>query len=94
MGQRRWTRLTNAFGRKWENQWAAAMLWYTYYNFCRIHKSLRVTPAMEAGITDHVVGHQRTALVIVFASVSLLYDGLSSGCIGCLLFVFNHLNLW
>ena len=53
MGQRRWTRLTNAFGRKWENQWAAAMLWYTYYNFCRIHKSLRVTPAMEAGITDH-----------------------------------------
>ena len=53
MGQRRWTRLTNAFGRKWENQWAAAMLWYRYYNFCRIHKSLRVTPAMEAGITDH-----------------------------------------
>lgn len=54
MGARRWTRLTNAFGRKWENQWAAAMLWYTYYNFCRIHKSLRVTPAMEAKITDHV----------------------------------------
>jgi hypothetical protein len=53
MGQRRWTRLTNAFGRKWENQWAAAMLWYTYYNFCRVHKSLRVTPAMEAKITDH-----------------------------------------
>jgi len=53
MGQRRWTRLTNAFGRKWENQWAAVMLWYTYYNFCRIHKSLRVTPAMEAGITNH-----------------------------------------
>jgi transposase-like protein/IS1 family transposase len=53
MGQRRWTRLTNAFGRKWENQWAAAMLWYAYYNFCRIHKSLRVTPAMEAGITNH-----------------------------------------
>jgi hypothetical protein len=54
MGQRRWTRLTNAFGRKWENQWAAVILWYTYYNFCRIHKSLRVTPAMEAGITDYV----------------------------------------
>ncbi len=50
MGQRRWTRLTNAFGRKWENQWAAAMLLYTYYNFCRIHRSLRVTPAMQAGI--------------------------------------------
>jgi hypothetical protein len=54
VGQRCSTRLTNAFGRKWENQWAAATLWYTYYNFCRIHKSLRVTPAMEAGITDHV----------------------------------------
>jgi transposase-like protein/IS1 family transposase len=52
MGQRRWTRLTNAFGRKWENQWAAAMLWYTYYNFCRLHKSLRVTPAMAAGIAE------------------------------------------
>jgi hypothetical protein len=32
------------------------MLWYTYYNFCRVHKSLRVTPAMEAGIADHVWG--------------------------------------
>jgi hypothetical protein len=53
MGCRRFTRLTNAFSRKWENHWAAVMLWYTYYNFCRIHKSLRVTPAMEAGITDH-----------------------------------------
>ncbi|MGD1068679.1 MAG: IS1 family transposase [Bryobacteraceae bacterium] len=56
MGQRRFTRLTNAFGRKWENQWAAVMLWYTYYNFCRVHKSLRITPAMEAGIADHVWG--------------------------------------
>jgi transposase-like protein/IS1 family transposase len=54
MGCRRFTRLTNAFSRKWENHWAAVTLWYTYYNFCRIHKSLRVTPAMEAGIADHV----------------------------------------
>jgi transposase-like protein/IS1 family transposase len=53
MGQRRWTRLTNAFSKKWENHCAAMMLWYTYYNFCRIHQSLRVTPAMEAGITGH-----------------------------------------
>ena len=36
MGCRRFTRLTKGFGRKWENQWAAVMLWYTYYNFCRI----------------------------------------------------------
>lgn len=53
MGVRRFTRLTNAFSKKWENHWAAAILWYTYYNFCRVHKPLRVTPAMQAGIADH-----------------------------------------
>jgi transposase-like protein/IS1 family transposase len=53
MGTRRFTRLTNAYSKKWENHWAAVTLWYTYYNFCRIHQTLRVTPAMEAGITDH-----------------------------------------
>ena len=54
MGLRRFTRLTNGFSRKWENHWAAVILWYTYYNFCRRHQSLRVTPAMEAGIADHI----------------------------------------
>ncbi len=54
MGTRRFTRLTNAFSKKWENHWAAVVLWFTFYNFCRVHKSLRVTPAMEAGIADHV----------------------------------------
>ena len=54
MGCRRWTRLTNAFSKKWENHAAAMMLWYTFYNFCRVHKSLRVTPAMAAGITNRV----------------------------------------
>lgn len=54
MGQRRFTRLTNAFSKKWENHWAAVALWFTFYNFCRVHKSLRVTPAMQAGIADHV----------------------------------------
>jgi IS1 family transposase len=54
MSQRRWTRLTNAFSKKWENHWASTSLWYTFYNFCRVHKSLRVTPAMAAGIADHV----------------------------------------
>jgi transposase-like protein/IS1 family transposase len=53
MGTRRFTRLTNGFSKKWENHWAAVTLWYTYYNFCRIHKSLRITPAMAAGIADH-----------------------------------------
>ena len=46
MGVRRFTRLTNAFSKKWENHWAAVTLWYTFYNFCRVHKSLRVTPGM------------------------------------------------
>ncbi len=51
---RRLTRLTNAFSRKWENLWAALCLHFAYYNFCRVHRSLRVTPAMESGIADHV----------------------------------------
>lgn len=54
MQVRRMTRLTNAFSKKFENHWAALCLHFVHYNFCRIHKSLRVTPAMEAGITDHV----------------------------------------
>ncbi len=51
---RRFTRLTNAFSRKLENLKAAVALWFAYYNFCRIHGSLKVTPAMEAGLTDRV----------------------------------------
>jgi IS1 family transposase/transposase-like protein len=54
MGLRRFTRLTNAFSKKWENHWAAVAIWYCWYNFGRVHKSLRVTPAMAAGISDHV----------------------------------------
>jgi hypothetical protein len=53
---RRLTRLTNAFSKKWENLWAALCLYFAYCNLCRIHRSLRVTPAMEAGIADHVWG--------------------------------------
>jgi transposase-like protein/IS1 family transposase len=53
MGMRRMTRLTNAFSKKWENLEAAYALWFAFYNFCRVHKSLRVTPAMEQGIADH-----------------------------------------
>lgn len=54
MGMRRLTRLTNAFSKKWDNLWAAYCLHFAYYNFCRIHKTLRVTPAMEAGIASRV----------------------------------------
>lgn len=54
MKMRRFTRLTNAFSKKLENHIAAVSLHYMYYNFCRIHQTLKVTPAMEAGISDHV----------------------------------------
>ena len=54
MGMRRMTRLTNAFSKKWENLQAAYSLWFAYYNFCRRHQTLRVTPAMESGLTDHI----------------------------------------
>lgn len=54
MGLRRFTRLTNGFSKKWENHCAAIMLWYCWYNFGRVHKSLRMTPAMAAGIADHI----------------------------------------
>ena len=47
---RRLTRLTNAFSKKWENLRAALALYFAWYNFCRIHGSLRVTPAMAAGV--------------------------------------------
>lgn len=54
MSIRRTTRLTNAFSKKVENHEAAIALHFMYYNFCRVHKTLRVTPAMEAGLSDHV----------------------------------------
>ena len=54
MGMRRFTRLTNAFSKKVENHAHAVAVHFMHYNFARIHKSLRVTPAMEAGVSDHV----------------------------------------
>jgi hypothetical protein len=51
---RRLTRLTLGFSKKLENLKHAIALHFAYYNFCRVHRSLRVTPAMEAGIADHV----------------------------------------
>ena len=64
MGVRRMTRLTNAFSKKWENHEAHLALWFLYYNFCRPHATLSkgkdgaknspTTPAMAAGLADHV----------------------------------------
>lgn len=54
MQNRRFTRLTNAFSKKFQNHVHALALYFAFYNFCRIHKTLRVTPAMQAGLTDRV----------------------------------------
>ncbi len=54
MGMRRFTRLTNGFSKKMENHGHMVALYFMHYNFCRVHKTLRVTPAMEAGLTDHI----------------------------------------
>ena len=54
MAMRRFTRLTNGFSKKIENMMHAVALNFMHYNFCRIHQTIRVTPAMEAGLTDHV----------------------------------------
>lgn len=54
MSMRRFTRLTNAFSKKVENHQHAVAMYMMFYNFCRIHKTLRITPAMSAGVSDHV----------------------------------------
>jgi IS1 family transposase len=54
MHMRRFTRLTNAFSKKMENHKHAVALHFMYYNYCRVHQTLRVTPAMEAGLASHV----------------------------------------
>jgi len=54
MGMRRFTRLTNVFSKKFENHAAMVAIHAAYYNFARIHKTLRITPAMAAGLSDYV----------------------------------------
>ena len=54
---RRFTRLTNAFSKKIGNHLHMLSLYFVHYNFCRIHKSLRMSPAMSAGISRHIAGY-------------------------------------
>jgi len=54
MGMRRFTRLTNAFSKKIQNHAAMVSIYAVHYNFARIHKTLRITPSMAAGLSDHV----------------------------------------
>jgi len=61
MSMRRFTRLTNAFSKKVENHAAAVALHFIHYNFARIHKTLRITPAMAAGIADHMWPYEEIA---------------------------------
>jgi IS1 family transposase len=64
MSMRRFTRLTNAFSKKVENLSHAVALHFMHYNFCRVHQTLRVTPAMEAGLTDHVWSLEEIAALV------------------------------
>jgi hypothetical protein len=54
MQMRRLTRLTSGFSKKLENHEAAVALWVSFYNLCRVHETLRCTPAMALGVTDHI----------------------------------------
>jgi len=64
MMMRRFTRLTNGFSKKVENHTAMLSLYFFYYNFCRVHQTLRVTPAMEAGVTDHIWGIEEMVSIL------------------------------
>jgi len=64
MSMRRFTRLTNAFSKQVENLAHAVSLHFMYYDFARIHQTLKVTPAMEAGVADHVWTLEEIAALI------------------------------
>ncbi|MGA7766825.1 MAG: IS1 family transposase [Candidatus Sulfotelmatobacter sp.] len=70
MHMRRFTRLTNGFSKKVDNHRHSVSLHYMFYNFCRIHQTLKVTPAMEAGLTDHVWGIEEICALLPKPTVS------------------------
>jgi hypothetical protein len=66
---RRFTRLTNAFSKKFENHCHAVALYSVWYNFCRVHKTLGVTPAMAAGVVETVMNMMDVARMIDDAAI-------------------------
>jgi len=72
---RRFTRLTNAFSKKLDNHKAAVALHFMHYNFARIHQTLRVTPAMEAGVSDHVWSIEEIVGLLDWAAAQPPRDG-------------------
>ena len=68
MSMRRFTRLTNAFSKKFENHFHALALYFFFYNFCRVHKTLGATPAMAAGVTDRIM-KMEDAVALIDAAV-------------------------
>ena len=73
MHMRRFTRLTNGFSKKLENHIAAVSLHFMYYNFVKIHGSLKVTPAMAAGVTDRIMKMEDAVSLIDAATLSALF---------------------
>ena len=70
MSMRRFTRLTNGFSKKADNHRHSVALHYMYYNFCRVHQTLRITPAMAAGISDNVWGIEELIALLPKPTVS------------------------
>jgi hypothetical protein len=68
MQSRRFTRLTNGFSKKIDNHVHALSVYFVWYNFCRIHKTLRVSPAMAAGITDTLMSMEDVAALVEAAA--------------------------
>jgi hypothetical protein len=68
MSMRRFARLTNAFSKKIDNHCAALALYFFHYNFCRHHKTLRVSPAMAAGLTDELLSMEHLCTIMDAAS--------------------------
>jgi hypothetical protein len=75
MQNRRFTRLTDAFSKKAENHAYSVALFVTFYNFCRIHQTLRVTPAMEAGVADRLWSVEDIAQLVEAAEAPAMKRG-------------------